>query len=281
VLRWLCHVKMKTAAKMVEDHFENDLRKQAETSVQHHCLTFLLSEPNSEEFGQSCSHGGHDDSCEICALLPNLAKDIAQLLESDDAKATVYNREDQILKLEEAVETLKEWQKHELRTANQRRSHNSMIDWLKEKPGKRAHIHQDFANKILPRRFLETKADFYAKTGISMHVASVRAATATGSIETTHLVHIFDNNIRQDADAVIAIDNHVIRTLKTGDIASGYAYPELEEVKLSSDCAACYLSTKPIVAMAEIGKEVGVTLKAVDFSEPGEGKVSIYILKLF
>uniref|UniRef100_A0A914XI60 Uncharacterized protein n=1 Tax=Plectus sambesii TaxID=2011161 RepID=A0A914XI60_9BILA len=79
------------------------------------------------------------------------------------------------------------------------------------------------------------------------------------------LVHIFDNQVKQDSALVTTIDHHLLRSLNR-------KYPLLSEVVFGSDCGQPYLASKALLSLTRMEKEIGISVKAYCFTEPHAGK---------
>ncbi len=106
--------------------------------------------------------------------------------------------------------------------------------------------------KFLPRKYRESQYDCYGKKSISWHIA-VAMTKREGKLEMLTFVHVF-KSCTQDSYSVMAIIDDVIGQLKTGR-------PELDEVFLRQDNAACYHSAFYLQAMKEIAKKHRVQLR--------------------
>ena len=125
--------------------------------------------------------------------------------------------------------------------------------YLSDNPEKTCYIHVDFATRILPEKFRCAQADFYARAGMSMSIASCLVAKEDGSFETTHFAHVFNGQLVQDSEAVLAIDRHLLSSIKSAEF-----YPQMEQAIMGSDCANCYLSNRRINGLTEMEKLTGV-----------------------
>ncbi len=167
--------------------------------------------------------------------------------------------------LDSASSALLEWKAHIARHVNQGRARLDILEWVKERPGEHATIHQDFIMKFLPTKYREANRDWYAKAGINWHNCAVTIAQPGGILETTNFVHIFVHPIRQASESVTAISKHILTTLK------GWVH-SLQEVTFSSDCAGTYLTANTLAALRSMQPETGVSVVRYDFTEPSAGK---------
>lgn len=135
-----------------------------------------------------------------------------------------------------------------------------VLDRLDEKT---CLITNDWAMKFLPQRYRETQSDWFGKRGISWHI-SVVVRRVNGQLQTQTFVHILQS-CNQGSSTVILLLEHVLRTLKTD-------YPEIQYAHFRQDSDGCYHSATTILAMPAIQLSSGVSVLAVDFSDPQGGK---------
>lgn len=84
------------------------------------------------------------------------------------------------------------------------------------------------------------------------------------TVETTTLVHIFQE-CKQEAATVIAIMENTVDQLKRQN-------PDLTEIYYRSDNAGCYHSSAVINAAKVVSHRHGIPIKRIDFSDPQGGK---------
>ena len=135
-----------------------------------------------------------------------------------------------------------------------------VLDHLDEKT---CLITNDWAMKFLPQRYRETQSDWFGKRRISWHI-SVVVRCVNRQLQTHTFVHILQS-CNQGSSTVILLLEHVLRTLKTDNSEIQYAY-------FRQDNAGCYHSATTIVAIPAIQLSSGVSVLAVDFSDPQGGK---------
>ena len=123
---------------------------------------------------------------------------------------------------------------------------------------------QDWAMKYLPRKYRESQRDWYGKRGIPWHITVAFRRRQNNELEMTTIVHIFQS-CSQESDVVLVIMNDIIRQLKS-------VMPNLETVSFRSDNAGCYHSALTIAYAKNVGKEYGVKVQRMDFSDSQGGK---------
>jgi hypothetical protein len=96
---------------------------------------------------------------------------------------------------------------------------------------------------------------------MNWHTAVATVCNEDGTMETTTLVHIFENAVKQDASVVTAIDHHLLSFLSK-------KYPTLKEAVLGSDCANCYLTPNTLLPLSLMHQETGIEVKGYFFTEP-------------
>ena len=88
--------------------------------------------------------------------------------------------------------------------------------------------------KYLPQKYRETEADWFGKRGISWHIGVVVRRATGGELEHQAFVHSV-HNCSQDSNAVVAIMEHTLRSLKL-------EHSELKTASFRQDNAGCYHS---------------------------------------
>ena len=121
----------------------------------------------------------------------------------------------------------------------------------------------DWAMKFLPQRYREAQSDWFGKRGISWHI-SVVVRRINGQLQTETFVHILQSCNQGDYTVILLLE-HVLRTLKTDN-------PEIKYAYFRQDNAGCYHSATTIAAIPAIQLSSGVSVLAVDFSDPQGGK---------
>ena len=159
-----------------------------------------------------------------------------------------------------AVQTIESWKAHQLRSLQQDNARSTALTSLDESS---VLITQDWAMTWLPQRYRETQAEWFGKRGISWHV-SVVVRKLADQLEQQTLVHILEES-SQDADAVVRVLQHTLRSLKV-------ERPKIKFASLRRDNAGCYHSVTMLSACHVMGTATGIHVKRVDFSDPQGGK---------
>ena len=119
--------------------------------------------------------------------------------------------------------------------------------------------------KYLPRKYRESKTDWFGKRGIpqAWHI-SVAFRKRDEQIELLTLCHIF-KSCTQDSSAVLAVMANVIGQLKS-------TMPRMDTVFYRQDNAGFYHCGASIVCASTIGRQQCVAIRRLDFSDAQEGK---------
>ena len=156
----------------------------------------------------------------------------------------------------QAVDCIKAWKAHQLRSCRQDEARTSILDNLHEHS---VHITQDWAMKFLPQKYRESQSDWFAKRGISWHIAVV-ARKVQEHFQHQAFIHIVENG-KQDSFTVVRIVERTLRTLKN-------EHPELTTAFLRQDNAGCYHSAEMLASCAQMKAKTGIAVQRVDFSDP-------------
>lgn len=162
----------------------------------------------------------------------------------------------------QAVESIKSWKAHQLRSCRQDKARTAVLDNLDEHS---VHVTLDSAMKVLPQKYRESQADWFAKRGISWHI-SVVARKIQEHFQHQAFVHITEN-CKQENFTVVRIVEHTLLTLKN-------EHPELTTAFLRQDNAGCYHSAEMLASCAQMKTKTGIAVQRVDFSDPQGGKGS-------
>ncbi|CAB4014644.1 hypothetical protein AC249_AIPGENE19513, partial [Paramuricea clavata] len=239
-----------------------------------HCRNITVTLAMSRDLQQP--HAVKESSAAFQTSRPYFHQDVAfgtRKLKLDDTAAdgssgdsTNYyskeQKEDLLYDFEKAVSSIKEWKAHIMRTANQERAKQDIMDALDSSS---VLILMDWAMKFLQLRYREKQSEWYGKRGLSWHISSVVFRDEeSGKLRVTSYAHLF-NKCTQDWYAVASIIENLFQYLKNQN-------PLLCKAYLRSDEAGCYHNNNLIGAMKDIGKRVGITIERYDYSEPHSGK---------
>ena len=195
--------------------------------------------------------------CESCENLK-----CAKLRETKHFSCTKDVKEELTHDFEEAYNHIQKWKSHILRSINQDRAKQKVLDDLDEAS---VLIVADWAMKFEQTRFREKQSDWYGKRGLSWHVSSVISkCSSTDTVTVTTYVHLFDP-CTQDWFAVASVVENLLSTIKSN-------FPLVNKAYLRSDEAGCYHNNLLIASLSDIGKRVGILVSGYDFSEPQQGK---------
>ena len=229
------------------------------SNIADHCSTYALSDNKEDSFKGTCNHS-HDQYCMQCEIL----KEVLESVENCFVDCGINGEELDDLKYScrQAVDCIKAWKAHQLRSCRQDEARTSILDNLHENS---VHITQDWAMKFLPQKYRESQSDCFAKRGISWHIAVV-ARKVQEHFQHQAFIHIVENG-KQDSFTVVRIVEHTLRTLKN-------EHPELTTAFLRKDNAGCYHSAEMFASCAQMKAKTGIAVQRVDFSDPQGGKGS-------
>ncbi|GMT30734.1 hypothetical protein PFISCL1PPCAC_22043, partial [Pristionchus fissidentatus] len=149
---------------------------------------------------------------------------------------------------------------HELRSKYTELQRQRIIKGLSEGE---AMITFDYAQKQLSTSHVEDQKGYYAKTGMSWHIAHV-LANVSGRFVEHSFVHIVETDT-QDSQAVVSITEALLKELWTQGIHS---------VHIRSDNAAYYHCAPTLGSMPAMKGKTGVKVKSWSFSDAQNGKGS-------
>ena len=222
-----------------------------------HCSSYALSDPKDQAFLSDCANS-HADGCLSSEVLKGALKEIGNAV--DESPLTEDDQDDMQYTFRHAVQAIESWKAHQLRSLQQDKATITALESLDESS---VLITQDWAMKWLPQRYREAQADWFGKRGISWHV-SVVVRRLAGQLEQQTFVHILEES-SQDADAVVRVLQHTLRSLKV-------EHPEIKSAALRQDNTGCYHSVAMLSACRLMGTATGIHVKKVDFSDPQGGK---------
>ncbi|KAK3742848.1 hypothetical protein QZH41_004530 [Actinostola sp. cb2023] len=153
------------------------------------------------------------------------------------------------------------WKAHLLRSINQDEARINAVDALDQTS---VLLVQDWAMKFLPRKYRESQTDWFGKRGLSWHITVAICRTERNELHMMTFVHVFQT-CNQDSCTVLSIMKDVVCKLKK-------ELPKLESVYYRQDNAGCYHCGASIVGASLIGKDIGVSVRRMDFSDPQGGK---------
>ena len=179
----------------------------------------------------------------------------------NEVHCTPEEREDLQYQITQAAHNIESWKAHILRSINQDAARHDILDDMDPNS---AFILLDWAMKFVPRKLRESQRDWFAKRGLSWHIAVVTRKDADGNVTTLTFVHIF-KSCSQDSIAVVGIIYDILSQLSVID-------PEIHTVYLRQDNAGCYHSTLTLLSLPVIEKLTGIKIRRIDFSDPQGGK---------
>ncbi len=207
---------------------------------------------------KKCDHA-HTDRCSQCEALGNLLNSIEKAIQEAQFSST-EDQDEALYLFQHAMQAIHLWKCHQIRSVRQDQARLDVLDLLDEKT---CFITNDWAMKFLPQRFRETQSNWFGKRGLSWHI-SVVVRRVNGLLQTQTFVHILQSS-NQGSVTVALLVEHLLRTLKD-------EHPEIKQAYLRQDNAGCYHSATTILAIPAIQSSAGVSVLAVDFSDPQGGK---------
>ena len=221
-------------------------------------MGYALSDTTDTSFAKVCQHA-HDEYCVECDALRTALDEIRSLIEQTTFDSE-DDRDEALYVAKHSTQAILAWKAHQLRTIRQDQSRLEVLEHLDRES---VLITQDWAMKLLPRKYRESQTDWFAKRGISWHI-SVVVRRQNNNFESQGFVHIVQR-CSQGSLAVVSIMAHILRTLKK-------EHPEIKKAYFRQDNAGCYHSASTIVSVPAIAQESGVHVAEVSFSDPQGGK---------
>ncbi|CAF1219802.1 unnamed protein product [Didymodactylos carnosus] len=241
---------------------------QRHSSISDHCSTFALSDTSEKSWREECDHD-HDDVCDRCELL----KETIQSIECGINKLNETKIRERLLhRLNHHARCINAWKAHQLRLVHQDYARTVLLQQME---GNTIFVYIDWAMKWLPTAYREAQRDFFAKRGLSWHVAYIirkvstnDRSTSSASQQTTAgeaasvyqhktFVHIFDQCI-QNGKTVISVLQHIFLQIKQ-------EFPQIKYAHIRADNAGCYHGSETLLAMSKLAQDTGVWIKSVDF----------------
>ena len=174
--------------------------------VPDHCSRHALRDPKEDCFRVPCDHS-YDQCSPSCDQLKSVMMEIESSLRSSKLRGEDSN--DLMYTLEQAYRVIESQKAHQLRSIQQDKARTSLLENLQTSS---VLITQDWAMKFLPQKYRETKADWFAKRGISWHI-SVVARKIADKLQHQASVHIA-GNCSEDSNVVVSIIRHTLQELK-------------------------------------------------------------------
>ena len=194
------------------------------SEIADHCRAFALSDPNVKEFQLKCEHH-HKKKCINCEDLNTVLNDFRQI-----DVGGFGDKESGIIRYDiaEACSKIESWKSHILTVIHQD-SHK--YDILKTLDEETAFVIIDFAMKFLSRRYRESMAKWFGKSGIGMHVMCVIYKVDQKFRKRKYICLIGKSS--QDVGAVMAIYESCLQQISLD-------LPQISKIIDKSDNAGCY-----------------------------------------
>ena len=224
-----------------------------------HCNSYTLSDSKDQAFPSDFAHS-QEVKCLSCEVLYGALKKIGNAVA--ESPLTEDERDDMQYAFHLAVQAIKSWKAHQLRSLQQDKARSTALESLDESS---VLITRDWAMKWLPQKYWDTQAEWFGKRDISWHV-SVVVRKLSGQLKQQIFVHILEES-SEDADAVFRVLQHTLRSLKL-------EHPEIKFAALRQDNTGCYHGVTMLSACRLMATATGIHVKRVDFSDPHGGKGS-------
>ncbi|KAK3095239.1 hypothetical protein FSP39_012015 [Pinctada imbricata] len=227
-----------------------------------HCTVFGLSDPLEPKFSSACSHT-HEITCDKCSMVESSIHIIREKMHSVFVHVPDSIQEELTHDIDVAEKDLLDWKKHIMRTLHQDKAKTEVLQSMNSDQGL---IIMDWAMKYLPFQFRETQSDFFGKRGMSWHVSCLvtKSSNEDEDLDLQSYIHIFENG-SQGWFSVANILLHLFDHLSVSK-------PELKEVFLKSDNAACYHCSNLLGFLQQNNSMFPIQVKQYNFSEPQSGK---------
>ena len=178
------------------------------STVPDHCRTYALSDPNDPNYTRICDHA-QGDTCDCCLLVSSVIREIEEGL--GRAEFSDDDREELMFIVSQAKRSIEAWKAHLLRSSNQDECRLNILSGL---GGSSILLVVDWAMKFLPRKFRESKSDWFGKRGLSWHLA-VAIRRNSGEIEMMTFAHVFENATNQDSTLANNVLHDKVRRTET------------------------------------------------------------------
>ena len=134
-----------------------------------HCTNLSLSDPQNEAFKQQCDHI-HNKLCNYCCKLDEVFCNITNMIICPNVTLTDQQQSQVMFDVSHAVEAIRDWKAHLLRSVNQEQAKQDVLRALTDDS---ILIMMDWGMKYLPKRYREQMGYFYVKRGKSWYAACV------------------------------------------------------------------------------------------------------------
>lgn len=174
-----------------------------------HCRSYALSDPGDSDYQSACNHH-HDSLYDRCTKLTNTISCIEEALEKQSENLTDDMKEELMFRVRQAKKNIDAWKLHLLRYVNQDKARVEILELLDETS---VFLTQDWAMKLLPKKYRESQKDWFAKRGLSWHITVATRRGEDGQLQMLTFVHIFES-CSQEYHVILAIMSDVIERLK-------------------------------------------------------------------
>lgn len=187
---------LRSSERYLKTTFRINLQTHSPTTS--HCIQNALNDAKLEIFQTPCNENQHAFICEHCKLLNQTLDQIEdwsnqRAVELADTLRSIQADQDAV-EVQWAVEDILKLQRHIIRAVQSERERRTILQQLssEENSGTLALLTLDYAQKLLPRYFLETQRQYFGKTGMSYHIGHLMASVSNKYISHT-FVHIMES----------------------------------------------------------------------------------------
>ena len=174
--------------------------------VADHCIKYALSDQTEKLYQSNCNYSSHENSFDQCESLLDALFKITALVTKN--KQVSPNEEEELkYDINRSTTCVNIWKAHILASINQEHAKKKLLAEMDENT---AFVVIDFAMKFLSRRYRESMADWFSKTGVGMHFSCVimKDAERANPNEIQYKKHTyltFIGQTKQDQVAIMAI----------------------------------------------------------------------------
>ena len=147
--------RLKVAKRYLKTEFKSHVGR--EESCADHCITYAMSDPESEQFRSTCQHSP-DVHCSTCRSLEEIMDEIIR--ETQHISMSEDDRSRMKHESKQSIDFIKAWKAHLLRTVNQEEGKQDALATIDQET---CLIVMDWAMKYLPQRYRERMSEFFGE----------------------------------------------------------------------------------------------------------------------
>ncbi len=226
----------------------------------YHCVKFALSDPCDERLQELCTHE-HNLGCYSCEAMTDHFQQLIMTINECEGLSE-EEKDDLKYDVDVAVDSVKRWKDHILRSKQQDKARLNAINSLNETTGL---IIYDWAMKIEPRKYREPQKDWFGKRGMSLFGCTLLLRNSeTGKVEKYSYL-TFLQSCTQDGKASMAVLNYTLQRIRND-------FPWLTSVYEKCDNAAAFHNYDFLQYKMRTMESTGIQVLRCDFNDPGAGK---------